>query len=68
MPFPSNTSFTSLFASSIPSEGTTLDKGPSGLGKDLRVRSEVLQNSTRHFGIHYAKLRLAESSWLFTYV
>ena len=25
-----------LFANNIPSEGTTLDKGPSGLGKEIR--------------------------------
>ena len=27
---------TFLFASDIPSEGTNLDKGPSGLGKEIR--------------------------------
>ena len=37
------TSFTSLFASSIPSEGTTLDKEPSGLGRDLRVKVEYFK-------------------------
>ena len=39
------------------------------IGRDLRIKVKyVLQNSTRHFAVHYAKLRLAESSWLFTYV
>ena len=40
MPSPSNTSFTSLFASCTPSEGTTLDiyKGPSELERDLHVK------------------------------
>ena len=39
------------------------------IGRDLRVKVKyVLQNSTRHFGAHYAKLCLVESSWLFTYV
>ena len=34
MPSPSNTSFTSLSVSSIPSDGIALDKGPSGLGRE----------------------------------
>ena len=31
------------------------------IGRDSEVATS---NSTRHFGIHYAKLRLAVSGWL----
>ena len=37
----------SLFVSDIPSEGTTLDKGPSGLGKeDLRFNVKYFKIPT----------------------
>ena len=38
---------TFFFASDIPSEGTTIDKGPSGLGKEIRKTYAVMQSTLK---------------------